>query len=109
MPTLGPLNPASLGLASLNLGPIEFLQPIWLILIPVLVALSLWIARRSLAGLGRSTRAVALAIRVLVIILLAGAIAEPQLRKESKDVAVSAVIDASRSVPTQLQDRKSVV
>ncbi|MBK7406357.1 MAG: VWA domain-containing protein [Phycisphaerales bacterium] len=103
MPTLGPLNPASLGLASLNLGPIEFLQPIWLILIPVLVALSLWIARRSLAGLGRSTRAVALAIRVLVIILLAGAIAEPQLRKESKDVAVSAVIDASRSVPTQLQ------
>ena len=90
-------------LASLNFGPIEFLSPVWLLLIPVLVALSLWIARRSLAGLGRSTRIVALVIRVLVITLLAGAMAEPQLRKESKDVAVNAVIDASRSVPTQLQ------
>lgn len=92
-------------LASLNLGPIEFLSPTWLLLIPLLAGLSLWIARRSLSGLGRSTRVAALVVRVLVICLLAGAMAEPQLRKESEDVAVNAVIDASRSVPTELQQR----
>ena len=96
---------APLTLASLNLGPIEFLSPTWLLLIPVLIALSLWIARRSLSGLGRATRVVALVARAIVICLLAGAMAEPQLRKESKDVAVNAVIDASRSVPAELQQK----
>jgi len=92
-------------LASLNLGPIEFLSPTWLLLIPILLGLSLWISRRSLSGLGHATRIAALVIRAIVICLLAGAMAEPQLRKESKDVAVNAVIDASRSVPAELQQR----
>ena len=60
-------------LASLNLGPIEFLSPMWLLLIPILVGLSLWISRRSLSGLGRSTRVAALIIRAVVICLLTGA------------------------------------
>lgn len=90
-------------LASLNLGPIEFLSPIWLLLIPVLGVLSVWIARQSLSGLASGTRIVALVLRLVVISFLAGAMAEPQLRKVSEDVAVNAVIDASRSVPTELQ------
>lgn len=92
-------------LASLNLGPIEFLSPVWLLLIPVLGGLSVWIARQSLSGLGRATRVVALVLRLVVIAALAGAMAEPQFRKVSKDVAVNAVIDASRSVPAELQQR----
>ena len=92
-------------LASLNLGPIEFLAPIWLLLIPVLGGLSVWIARQSLSGLASSTRIAALVLRLVVISVLAGAMAEPQLRKVSEDVAVNAVIDASRSVPTELQQR----
>ena len=90
-------------LGSLNLGPIEFLSPVWLLLIPVLGGLAVWISRQSLSGLGNATRLVALAIRIIVISILAGAMAEPQLRKVSEDVAVNAVIDASRSVPAELQ------
>ena len=92
-------------LASLNLGPIEFLAPIWLLLIPLLGGLSVWIARQSLSGLTSSTRIAALVLRLVVIAILAGAMAEPQLRKVSEDVAVNAVIDASRSVPTELQQQ----
>lgn len=92
-------------LASLNLGPIEFLAPIWLLLIPVLGGLSVWIARQSLSGLASGTRIAALVLRLVVISILAGAMAEPQLRKVSEDVAVNAVIDASRSVPTELQQQ----
>ncbi len=90
-------------LASLNLGPIEFLSPVWLLLVPLLGGVSVWIARRSLSGLGNATRVVALALRIIVIAILAGAMAEPQLRKVSEDVAVNAVIDASRSVPVERQ------
>lgn len=92
-----------LTLASLNLGPIEFLTPVWLLLIPLLGGLTVWLSRRSIAGLGSTTRITAIAVRLLVITLLAGAMAEPQLRDVSEDVAVSAVIDASRSVPDELQ------
>ncbi|MCC7388364.1 MAG: VWA domain-containing protein [Phycisphaerales bacterium] len=95
-------------LASLNLGPIEFLSPVWLLLIPLLGGLSVWMARRSLSGLASATKVVALVIRVVVIAALAGAMAEPQFRKVSEDVAVNAVIDASRSVPADLQQQVEV-
>src|SRR5688500_2251545 len=64
-------------LASVTIGPIQFDTPIWLWLIPIGWALSLWIGRRSLSGLGTATRRVALAVRLLVILLLAAAMAEP--------------------------------
>ncbi len=92
-------------LASLSLGPIEFLAPVWLLLIPVLGGLTLWISRKSIAGLGNASRLTAIGVRLVVLSILAGAMAEPQLRKVSEDVAVSAVIDASRSVPDELQTR----
>ncbi len=91
--------------ALLELGPIAFASPLWLWLIPVFVFLTLWIGRKSLSGLGTSTRIAALIARTLVIVLLVSAMAEPQLRKVSKDVAVTAIIDASKSVPTNLQQR----
>ncbi|MBL9001173.1 MAG: VWA domain-containing protein [Phycisphaerae bacterium] len=90
-------------LASLRIGPVQFDEPIWLLLIPFLGLLSVWIARRSLSGLGTMTRWVALAVRLVVIGLLAGALAEPQWRMESKDVAVTVILDASESVPTAKQ------
>jgi uncharacterized membrane protein len=90
-------------LAALHVGPIQFDTPIWLVLIPVFFALSLFIARKSLSGMGTVTRWMALAIRLIVIALLVGAMADPQWRKESKDVAVTLILDASESVPRQLQ------
>jgi len=90
-------------LAAVHLGPLHFDVPVWLLLIPILGAASIWMARKSLSGLGGTTRWVALVVRLLVIVLLAGAMAEPSWRKESKGVAVMMVLDASESVPPQVQ------
>lgn len=92
-------------LAALVVGPIQFDRPVWLVLIPVLGALSWWIGRRSLAGLGGRTRWVALGARIVVIALISGALAEPSFRRVSDDVAVTVVLDASRSIPLDEQQR----
>lgn len=92
-----------LTLASLVAGPVQFGVPGWLLLIPVLGVLSAWWGRKSLAGLGPVSRWVALTVRLLVIALLSGALAEPEWRKVSKDVAVTVVMDASQSVPGEAQ------
>jgi uncharacterized membrane protein len=97
-----PLLPPPL-LASATFGPIQFDQPIWLLLIPILWALTLWIGRKSLSGLATWTRRVSLLVRLIVIALLAGAMAEPQWRNESRDVAVTVILDTSKSVQQQLQ------
>lgn len=91
--------------ASIHIGPVGFDQPLWLVLIPVLCGLAVLMALgKSLSGLGSVTRWVALAVRLLVIVLLAGAMAEPSWRKESRKVAVIVVSDMSQSVPAQLQE-----
>ncbi|MEZ6241567.1 MAG: VWA domain-containing protein [Phycisphaerales bacterium] len=86
-------------LAVLSLGPLQFDEPIWLLLIPVLWALTLYLSRRSIAGLDRASRIAAIVIRLLLIVLIVGAIAEPHSRKVSHAVAVTAVVDESRSIP----------
>ncbi len=90
-------------LAALVAGPVQFDRPMWLVLIPVLGLLTLLIARRSLAGLGRGARSAAIAARLAVIAALAGAMAEPHLRRESDDIAVTVVLDVSRSIPLAQQ------
>ncbi|MFM9994649.1 MAG: glutamine amidotransferase [Phycisphaerales bacterium] len=92
-------------LAALVAGPIQFETPVWLWLIPVGWALTVWIGRRSLSGMATATRRVALVVRLIVLALLAGAMAEPQWRDESKSVDVSVVLDASRSIPRDRQDQ----
>lgn len=96
------LNPM---LGMLRLGPIEFAEPIWLALIPVVGVLIIWIGRKSLSGMGTTTRRVALVVRLLVLVLLSGAMAQPAWRARSDDVAVTVVLDASKSVPGPLQKR----
>lgn len=83
------------------LGPIEFAQPVWLLLIPALAAVSWFTARRSLTGLGRAAHLTALGVRFLVLTLLAAALADPHSRRVSEGVAVTAIVDASRSVPPE--------
>lgn len=90
-------------LASIRVGPIQFDTPIWLWLIPLGWGLAIWIGRRSLSGMGTTTRRVALVVRLIVIALLAGAMAEPHWRDEAKDVAVTVILDASRSIPRERQ------
>lgn len=88
---------------TLNLGPIEFASPVWLWLAPALWAIALWIGRKNLSGLGTGSRVAAVVVRLLVITLIVGALAEPSLRDEAEDVAVTAILDVSRSVPTASQ------
>jgi uncharacterized membrane protein len=92
-------------LASIHLGPIQFDQPAWLWLIPILWALAVWIGRSTLSGMGTTARRVALAVRLIVIALLVAALAEPSWRKESKSVAVTVIVDQSKSVPLSEQAR----
>jgi uncharacterized membrane protein len=95
----------NLTLASLVFGPLEFEQPQWLVLLAILVPLSLWIARKSLSGLDSGWKYVAIGVRLIVLLLLCGAIAEPLWRKESKAVAVTAILDVSESIPTSEQKK----
>jgi uncharacterized membrane protein len=90
-------------LASIHIGPIQFDQPLWLVLIPVAWGMSVWMARSSLSGLGTTARRVALVVRLVVIALLVGAVARPHWRKEAKDVAVIVVQDLSESIPVQMR------
>lgn len=90
-------------LASMVVGPMQFDTPWFLALAPVLWLLVSLMARRSLAGLGPVTRWVALGTRLLVVALVATALAEPQWRRETKDVATIVVLDTSESVPTSTQ------
>jgi uncharacterized membrane protein len=81
-----------------HFGPFAFEQPVWLILVPVCWALTLWLGRKSLSGLGTWSRRAALIVRLVVILVLAGAIAKPSWRREAKNVNVTVVVDESDSV-----------
>ncbi|MEM0983768.1 MAG: hypothetical protein AAGI17_07455 [Planctomycetota bacterium] len=93
-------------LAALTVGPIAFDRAEFLLLILPLAAAVLWIGRKSLSGLGGVPKRVALGVRIAVIVMICAALAEPSLRRVSKDAAVIAVIDASRSVP--VSEREAV-
>ncbi len=95
----GHISGQPLVLGSLVVGRLEFEQPLWLLLIPVLGVLTVLLARKSLSGLMSGPRVVAVLVRLIVISLLASALAEPLWRKESKDLAVIAIIDVSESIP----------
>lgn len=90
-------------LASLILGPIELARPEWLALGAVAFVLVVLIGRKSLSAVGSTSRRTALAVRIAVTVLLTAALCEPALRDESEKLAVTAVIDMSRSVPTPVQ------
>ncbi|MAO23053.1 MAG: hypothetical protein CMJ25_20060, partial [Phycisphaerae bacterium] len=92
-------------LAELALGPIQFQREIYLILIPILGLLTVFIARKSISGLGKSSRVVALVVRLLALALIIGALAEPSLRDQAKDVGVTVIVDASRSIPSGAQEQ----
>ncbi|MHC4975150.1 MAG: glutamine amidotransferase [Planctomycetota bacterium] len=77
----------------------QFANPQWLLILPPLVLLVWWIARRSMSGLSRRTRLLAILIRAIVLASLVGVLARPSWRRVSDDLAVTVVFDTSRSVP----------
>ncbi|GMV96063.1 MAG: VWA domain-containing protein [Phycisphaerae bacterium] len=82
--------------------PISFDRPAWLWLllaIPVLAGVSL----RTLAGLDRRRRVLAIVMRSLVIAALTVALARVQFVKRNEHVAVMFVLDRSKSIPDALR------
>lgn len=79
-------------------GGFEVTHPWWLLLL-LLVPLVPLLARNNLRGLGRSRRRLAVALRSLVVALLAVALAEPRVRQTTEHATVVFVIDRSLSVP----------
>lgn len=92
-----------MGTAAL-LGFIRFESPGYLVLlavIPLLIALSF----RSLAGLGRVRRWLAIAARCLVVTLIVFALAGAQRVKTSDELAVIFLVDRSNSIPRDQQQQ----
>ncbi len=81
---------------------ISFDRPEWLWLLAV-IPLIVVVSRRSLAGLDRQRRIVAVALRSVVIALLALALARIEYVKRNDHVAVMFVLDKSRSIPEDLR------
>lgn len=83
---------------------IGFEQPGWLLL-ALLVLPAYLIARQSIGGLSALKTHVTFAIRAIVILLLAMALAKPLLLKKGEGLSVMIILDRSRSVPLELQER----
>ncbi|MCA9279741.1 MAG: hypothetical protein H6815_09160 [Phycisphaeraceae bacterium] len=89
---------------SLTVGPVAFDRPKYLLLIPILVVLAVFIGRRNLSGLATVTRKAALVVRCIVLAMLVCVLARPSLQEKAERVAVTAILDVSRSISPQLQD-----
>jgi uncharacterized membrane protein len=82
---------------------ITFGQPLWLILIPLVLPPLVWMSFRSLAGLGAFRRALAILLRAAVITLVILALAEMQTVRRSDRLTTMFVVDATNSVPREQQ------
>jgi uncharacterized membrane protein/Mg-chelatase subunit ChlD len=89
---------AMVGNLSLTFG-----QPLWLILLPLILPPLVWMSFRSLAGLGRLRRALAILCRAGVLTLIVLALAEMQTVRRSDRLTTMFVVDASNSVPREHQ------
>ena len=83
---------------------ITFEHP-WALLILVLVVPLAFMARRSAAVLGPGKAWGGLALRVLVLLLLTFALAQPSLVRQTDAMSVLVVADASDSVPLDVRKR----
>ena len=81
-----------------NIPHIRFADATWLALLAA-APLMMWMARRSLAGLGRMRGMTAIAVRLAVLALVVSALARAQLVLIRDDMAVAYVVDKSLSIP----------
>jgi len=84
--------------------PIRFDQPLWLVVLVLLVPAFL-IARRSIGGLSPTKAYVAFALRSILIALLSIALAGPVWEKRGEGLTVTILLDRSQSIPLQLKRR----
>ncbi len=101
--------PVSLALNDFGrfVASIDLLQPAWLGLL-VLIPLIVFFSFRSLAGLGRVRRWIAIGLRCLLVLLLTLALAEPHARRPNPNMTVLFLWDRSLSIPQELVGDRDV-
>ncbi|MHC4968119.1 MAG: VWA domain-containing protein [Planctomycetota bacterium] len=82
--------------------PLHFDRPGWLILL-LLIIPALFMARRSVGGLSRFKVWATFAVRAVVILMLAAALARPVWEKRGEGLTVTVVLDRSQSIPLALK------
>jgi uncharacterized membrane protein len=78
-------------------------RPWWLVLIPLIVPPLILISLRSLAGLGRFRKVVAILLRSVVVTALVLAVAELQVVRTNDKLTTLFLVDVSQSIPRDLQ------
>ena len=74
-------------------------RPGWLVLLPILGFLVYYWSRKSLSGLGRWRRRIAISARFAVLSLIVLALAEPQIVWRNDRLTTLYMVDLSQSVP----------
>src|ERR1043165_8229558 len=82
--------------------PIQFDKPVWLFLLLLIIPCFL-MERRSIGGLSRAKATATFALRVIVILLLAVALAHPIWEKRGEGLTATILLDRSQSVPLPLK------
>jgi uncharacterized membrane protein len=77
---------------------LDFERPMYLWILLILPLLW-WLSFRSLAGLGKSRRLMALSLRTMILLLFVAALAEIQLVRLNESLTVIYLLDQSRSIP----------
>ena len=85
--------------------PISFGRPAWLVALAVLVPLLIWLSRRSLSGMGKFRRTLAIALRCLVVSLIVMALADARSVRRSDTLTTLFLLDASESIPGEWHER----
>ncbi|MDX2036371.1 MAG: glutamine amidotransferase [Isosphaeraceae bacterium] len=78
-------------------------RPLWLILLLIVLPPVVIFSYKSLAGLGKARRLMAVGLRVAVITLIVLALAEVQSVRTSDKLAALFVIDTSESIPVEMR------
>jgi uncharacterized membrane protein len=89
------------------LGTLEPLEPWWLLLL-LLIPTLLWWSYRSLAGLGATRRVMTLALRSLLVLLLAMALSETHAKQPDRNLTVLFLWDRSLSIPPEPRDDRDL-
>ncbi len=84
----------------MDLLPFDLGRPWMLFAGAAAIAWSIWIARRSIAGQSRFWSRFSLAVRILLLVLLALGLADARVEKRSDRLNVLFLVDASASIPS---------
>ena len=81
-----------------------YIGHIWPFVLLIFIAPVVYLARHSLTGLSPWRSWAALLLRIILLLLLIGALADIQIVRKSKALSVLFLLDASESVPAKVQE-----